>query len=271
MTSPPVLPRPENARGRAPYTPDRLRADMAAHHLSLQKALKKYGLRRGELTLGAYPSARRALAADRARGLAYMNPYARLVWESALRRAIVARGLHAGPLHMLTILHHPWHFGWGRWELDLPAIVAHARAALDGRSYLLLVEVAPLLYFGHRYLAPHLQGFLFEDLPRRHRQRLAGHFAGGLGGAPAFLTKRVHDFAGASSYNVKPPAHMETCFTRSDGARRHRGRALWLTEHYFLWQHLHRHTYPDLTFAGGAGTRVLRSALREAGAGPACR
>lgn len=251
---------------RTPYTLDRLQADIAVHHAALAKAIKKYGLRRGELTLGEYRSALNALAPGRAGELGYMNPYARQVWERALRRAVVAYDLHAGPPFMLTVLHQPWHFpldtvGGGGWHMDLPGIIGQAREALDGLSYLLLVEIAPLTYFIRRYVAPHLQGFLFEDLPRRRRERLATC----LGGAKPLVLKQVHDFAGASSYNVKPPDHMETCFARADGALVHRGRKLWLTEHYFLWRHLRSYAYPDLTFAGGAGLDVLRSARRACG------
>lgn len=90
-------------------------------------------------------------------------------------------------------------------------------------------------------------------------------------GTPPFLPKRVYDLAGACSYCAKPPTHMDVCFARADGTRRHRGRRLWLPEHFHLWQHLHPYTYPDLTFAGGAGTRVLRLALREATAGQPSR
>jgi hypothetical protein len=244
---------------------------MAEHHQKLREALKKHGLRRGVLTLGQYRSAVNTLAPDRAPELGCMNPYARQIWARTLHRAIVTHGQHTKPLFMLTILHHPWHLPWGEWRLDPEGIIAHARAALAGLDYLLLLELAPLLYFGRRYLAPHLQGFLFADLPRRRRQRLASHFAGGLGGARPLVLKRVHDLTGACRYNVKPPDHMEVCFANTRGVLVHRGRRLWLTEHFHLWQHLHPYTYPDFTFAAGLGTRVLRSALREAAAGPLSR
>jgi hypothetical protein len=167
----------------------------------------------------------------------------------------------------------PGLFDRVRWALDLDAIIAHARVALAGLSYVLLVEVAPLAFFGHRYLAPHLHGLLFADLSRRKKDKIKKCFAGGLGGAPPLVLKRVHDLAGACSYCVKPPDYMDVCYAYRDGAHGHGGRELWLTEHFLLWQHLHPYTYPAFTFAGGAGARVLRSALREAGAeaGPPSR
>ena len=67
------------------------------------------------------------------------------------------------------------------------------------------------------YLAPHLQGFLFMDLTRRRRERVNSRFAGGLAGATPLKAPWVHDLAGASRYNVKPPDHMEVCFARSEG------------------------------------------------------
>lgn len=262
--------RAEPAPPRARYTPDRPRVDKAEqHHAALAKAIKKYGLRRGELSLGGYRSALHALAPGRAGELGYMNPYARKVWGRALRQPIEAYKLHVGPLRMLTILHRPWNFPldpWTtHWKLDLLGIIEKAKEALDGLSYLVLVEIALLTYFGRRYVAPHLQGFLFEDLPRRREERLGACFEGGLGGAHPLVLKRVWDLDGASSYSVKPPDHMETCFARDDGRRVHRGRKLWLTEHYHLWRHLHGHTYPEFTFAGGAGLDVLYSALDACG------
>jgi hypothetical protein len=234
------------------------------HHHYLDWALWKYGFRRNELTAHEFHLALREMSPATALELHYTNPYSQQLWRELLQRAMVARGLHTGPLLMATILDHRWHFAWGRWELDLPAILTQARTALASVPHLLLLEFAPLVYYGHRQVAPHLQGFVFADLSRRHRRRLASHFAGGLGGARALMLKRVHDFAGACSYSVKLPDHVETCFAGSGGRRVHRGRALWLSERYFLWRHLSHHTYPDFTLAGGAGTRVLRLALRDA-------
>lgn len=113
-----------------------------------------------------------------------MNPYAREPWGEALRAAIMTHGLRDGPLFMPTAPHRPWHFGPDystdlRGRLDLPGIVEQAEEALDGLSYAAMVEIAPPTYFGRRYIAPHVQGFLSEDLPRGRREILAVRFEGG--------------------------------------------------------------------------------------------
>lgn len=261
--------RAEPVPSSARYTQIQLEADVAEHHAALAKAIRKYGLRREELTLGEHRSALHALKPGRACELGVMNPYAREVWARALRRSVEAYGLHAGPIRMLTALHHPWHFAldpWkDRWEFDLPGIIGQVEEALDGLSHVSLVEFALLTYSGHRYVAPHVHGLLFGDLPRHRKERLAACFDGGLGGATPLVLKRVYDLAGASCYIVKPPDHMDTYFASAGGQRIHRGRKLWLTEHYFLWRHLRSYAFPDLTFAGGAGGRVLRDARRACG------
>jgi S-adenosylmethionine:diacylglycerol 3-amino-3-carboxypropyl transferase len=58
---------------------------------------------------------------------------------------------------------------------------------------------------------------------------------------------------------------LQVCFKRRDGRRRHRGRELPLKDHYFLWQHFRRYTYPDLTLASGRGQCALELAREAAG------
>jgi hypothetical protein len=215
--------RPEITRTRPVYNAAKL-------YDRLELAIDKYGYRRGYLKGIRYHQALRGLRYRQAPLLDYVNPYAPELWERCLREAITFYGLETGPLLFTTIIDQTWHFGWRRWALDIDKVKKQAQKALRGTSYLFLIEIGPLEYFGHRYVAPHLQGFVFQDLSRRKKERISSHFAGGLGGAPALVTKRVYDFDGASRYNVKPPTHVDVCYRLSNGERRHPGRDLSLSE-----------------------------------------
>lgn len=255
-------------RGRTSAKPKARVTTPAEHHHALDWAIWKHGRRLGELSHMQLMGGFRGITRREAGRLGCMNPYAAELWERCLRRAAIEHGLDQGPPYMATILDRRWHFPVDRWALDLKGIVAQARRALRGVSYLLLVETALLDYLGYRQVAPHLQGFIFEPLSRRRRQAIAEHFAGGVARAPALWAEPVWDFVGASRYSVKPPTYVARCYRGRDGRLVHRGRDLRLTEHFYLWRHLHPLTYLDLTFAGGLGRGVLRDALRLASAHP---
>jgi hypothetical protein len=238
---------------------------MRRHHDNLDAAIWKYGFGRGEMSLRQFRQAQSELSSLRAAELGYINPYARTIWEHHLRSAITACKLDVRPLLMATMLDRRWHFPWGRWAFYLEEIIGQAELALDGLSYLLLIEIAPFTHVGRKLVAPHLQGFIFGNLSRRQKELISSRFAGGLGDASPFRAQTVYDFVGASRYNVKPPDRMRICFASHDGKHRRRRREMSLTGHYFLWQHLRRYLYPQLTFAGGRGKRVLELAKRSAG------
>jgi hypothetical protein len=194
-----------------------------------------------------------------------MNPWAREVWERHLRRAIEACGLHKGPLFMATALDRRWHFPWGNWRF-LPEVMAlQAEQAFGTTPYLLLIEIAALTYAGQKLVAPHLQGFVFEGLSRRRRDKIKRHFSGGLAGADPLHVLQVYDFEGACLYNVKPPDRMWACNTDREGGRWRQARRMSGPQHYYLWRNLRWHTYPQLTLAGGVGKRVLELAMDTAG------
>ena len=170
---------------------------------------------------------------------------------------------------MATIIDQRWLMPRGDWTFQREGIVESILVAVDvnlhGLDHLLLIEFAPLDYPGQKVVAAHLQGFVFGRLSERRKRQLNKLFTGGLAGAKSCKFTPVDRFVGASRYNVKPPDHLEACFENRDGERRHRGRALPLKDHYFLWQHLRRYTYPDLTLAGGNGRDVLDLAREAAG------
>lgn len=252
-------------RRRSTYDDATLRWDVVRHHAALAKAVSKWGWRHGDLGGRELDAVLRGLRPDAAGSLAYANPYARVAWQDRLLAALAVCGLDRPPPRMVTVLHHPWHFAYrrhGDWRLDLPGIVAHAREAFAGLDYLLLVELALLTCYGHRYVAPHLHGLVFGELGRRRRERLAACFAGGLLGTKPLVAKKADRLAGALRYCVKPATHAETVFRRRDGRLVSPGRDLWLTERHFFWRHTRGLAWPDLTLAGGAGVRVLALAVR---------
>jgi hypothetical protein len=140
-----------------------------------------------------------------------------------------------------------------------------AELAFGTTPYLLLIEIAALTYAGERLVAPHLQGFVFEDLSRRKKAKIKKHFSGGLAGADPLHVLQVYDFEGACLYNVKPPDRMWACNTDREGGRWRQARRMSGPQHYYLWRNLRWHTYPQLTLAGGVGIEVLELAKHGAG------
>src|SRR3954452_8206796 len=244
-------------------------SDMREHHDNLLAATWKYGVRSGELTPEQYRLVQRRLSSLAANDLCLMNPYAREPWELHLRRAIEACRLQRGPMFMATIIDFTWNMPRGCWTFEREVILESILVAVDVNlhrlDHLLLIEFAPLDYPGQKVVAAHLQGFVFGRLPERRKRELNKRFAGGLAGAKSCKFTPVDNFVGASRYNVKPPDHLEVCFERRDGRRRHRGRELPLKDHYFLWRHLRRYTYPKLTLASGRGRDVVDLAREAAG------
>src|SRR4051794_18433680 len=118
-----MLIRPETTRARLVYDAGKL------YH-QLERAIDKYGYRRGYLKGRSYHQAFRDLGFSQAPLLDYMNPYAPELWEGCLREAITYYGLEKGPLLFTTILDKTWHFGWRRWALDLDRIKKQAQKAL---------------------------------------------------------------------------------------------------------------------------------------------
>jgi hypothetical protein len=247
------------------YTYADMLRGMRAHYDNLDAALWRHGFRRGELSADQFRAAHRALSSTRAADLGYTNPWARQVWERHLRRAIVACNLHEGPLLMATVLDRRWHFPWGTWGFAPEAMALQAELAFGRVPYLLQIEFAPLTYSGEKLVAPHLQGFVLEDLSRRRKDKIKRFFSGGLAGADPLHVQPVWDFAGACRYNVKSPDRMWTCTTDSESRRWRKSRPMSGPQHYYLWRHLHRYAYPQLTLAGGVGKRVLELAMNAAG------
>ena len=70
-------------------------------------------------------------------------------------------------------------------------------------------------------------------------------------------------FAGAVGYLVKPP-HHSYCLWCAHGRLHHRGEALALKYHHYLFAHLLPYDYPDFTLSGRAGVAVLRTARAAA-------
>src|SRR3954447_8825563 len=126
--------RPETTPTRLVYAAGRL-------HVQLERAIDKYGYRRGYLKGRSYRQACRGLGYRQAPLLDYMNPYAPELWERCLREAITFYKLETEPLLFATILDQTWHFGWQRWALDIDRIKKQAQKALRGTDYLFLIEI----------------------------------------------------------------------------------------------------------------------------------
>ena len=145
---------------------------------------------------------------------------------------------------------------------------------MKGLNYLVIIEFE--IYRNFRYLeplpagsvvphvdqgrliAPHIQGFIWGKFPSA-RQR--ARFEGGIFDVPGIKVVGVHDFDGALKYMGKPPCRGRSVFRLPSGrVSRRPWPKMSLTLHHLLLSHLHPYRCPDLTFAGGEGSAILRAA-----------
>jgi hypothetical protein len=249
---------------RQPYTLEDLKRDQDQHHDALERAIYKYGPKRDLRQERKLREALTPISHSEKHQLAYMNPYARSVWQNYLLNAI-GDGSISAPLYMTTIIDQDWNFSDQDWLLEIDRMKQQVRNRFQGPNYIFMIEFAvfrnvrPTLGKG-RVIAPHIQGFSWGQISRREMKRIYQRFTGGMFGADSIRRQVVYDLPGAISYSVKPPYHGYSVYPKQNGTFGHKRCELSLTQHYALFQHLKDFTYLDMTFASGEGVPILREA-----------
>ena len=248
------------------------------HDVELYRAKREKAIRRYGMPPAAPRYWGRDLDYDAWAALGYMQPSAALWWQKYLYEALIAAGVaDRTDVYTITIIDRCWHFGERKWDFQRGRIEYQVRRALKGLNYLVMIEFqvfgnvrhyATSLVDGIEWLrdcgcviAPHIQGLLWGKRPSR-RQR--AQFPGGLFGVSGIKIVRRTDFAGAVRYMVKPPMG-ELVHPRADGRLvRYPWPGMTLRLHHLFLRQLCNVSYPDLSFASGAGSAVLAHAKRLA-------
>lgn len=244
--------------------------DIPGYHQRLSKAIARYGFPKG-----IHGHWRRDPDFQAWDTLGYVQPSGAMYWQCYFYAALQAAGVdHRADLSTITILDKRWHFGERHWDLSPRKIEYQVRRALKGLSYLVMIEFE--IYRNVRYLAPpspgsvarhadhgrliapHIQGFIWGKFPSPRQCAL---FPGGIFDAPGIKVEGVYGFTGALRYMGKPPYRGRSVFRLASGRLLRRPwPAMSLPLHHLLLSHLHQFSCPELTFASGEGSAILRDA-----------
>lgn len=239
------------------------------HRRALDSAIKRYvrDPANCQKLLGAN------LAKD-AKSLAYMNPFARLIWGTAVVSAFRACK-PKGRLFAATLIGDAFTFSTvDEADAVITVLKRFLEAAFEycGADVFGNIEFAvfPKTKKGDGYrISAHFQGLVWGVRKQELKNLLPLLFPALEDGTPGSWVEQVRTRVWhVISYNLKPPAYGYQGWPRADGPTQHIAMSIPRKGHWQLLQQFAGVRWPDLAIAVGEGKKILRHALRKMGTLP---
>lgn len=203
-----------------------------------------------------------------AKRLAYMNPFARLIWTTEVMKSFCAHQPKP-PLYAVTLISNAFEFGTG--ETDPTSYVNVLKAAVEavmtdcGASSLGNIEFAVFpktaTEDGGYRIAGHFQGIAWGVPKKDLKRSLALIFPPLADGTPgAWVIEVKRSIWNVVSYNLKAPAYGYRSWPRAGNSAVHNSMEIPLRGHCHLLRLFSGITWPQLAIATGKGKKILRDA-----------